>query len=188
MGLSEVSVFPAAWTALAACHSDAPPLAPNEADRAIALTAQQLAPHLIIEGAIDPEREEWRLEHDPNGTWTLGYDYADDHLVVSFTAVRQATTGGADWAHVGFGLGRAFVEGTDGVALVPVADALAWGDSDCELIRTSGIDVGYVCRGKKDRLAFMITVAGVSPIGDASPAKALAEPLAAFDRWTPDAR
>lgn len=174
------------WIAVAACRSDPAPLVPSDADRAVVLTAARLAPHLIVPGAIDPQKEAWRLEHEANGTWTIGYEYADDHLVASYTAVREPTAGDADWAHVGFGLGRAYVQGTDGVELIEAPDALTWGDaSDCQLIRTSAIDVGFVCRGKKGRFAFMTTVAGISPIGDAAPAKILGEPLAALEQWNP---
>lgn len=170
---------------LAACGAPPRVLSPTDADRRVVLTAPQVAPYLMVPGPIDPAREAWKLEHDAS-RWAIEYEYSDDHLRLHHSAIIARSASDADWAYVGFGLGRTFIDGTDGVEVISAPELLPWGDeSDCDLIRTSGIDAGFVCRGKKGERAFMATVFGVSPIGPARPTEILAASLAALEQWRP---
>ncbi|MEQ1569850.1 MAG: hypothetical protein ABMA64_29715 [Myxococcota bacterium] len=174
------------WLWLAGCGSRDPVLV--DSDRAVALTAAAVQPFAMLRGDLDPAKETWRLEHAPAGEWTLEYEYSDDRLLVEYSAVVEPKDGDVSWIYLGYGVGRNFVDGADGLVLVDLPAALAWGDeTECDLMRTSGVDVGFVCRGRSGSRAFMATVAGVFPQGEAAPGRLLARPLAALDAWNPTA-
>jgi hypothetical protein len=173
---------------LAGCGWGSGELAPVEADERVALTAGAVAPLSMMQAVVDPARETWGIDRAPNGAWTLDYGYSDDKLIVEGSWVLEPTPGDASWIYdVGYALAKTSWNGAQGIELVDAPGLLAWGDeTDCALARAFQTDLGFVCRGRHQRRAFMVKVFGVQPNGEAAPGRLLQGPLAAFEAWDPE--